>query len=224
MRWNWVSGVCSLCVQAKSLSRVWLFVTAWTVAPLASCVHKILQARVLEWVAIPFSKRSSQPRDWTCISYVSCMDRWVLYYWCHLGSIFGPTVYKRLGLPSVWKNRKYLFLVWSSLRNPSKVPRIIQRSPLPDAFDKQSRGSQNSLNLSGKECPDWIKHRLPFFPFPNPLGADRSGLRTEMAQICSDLLRNSRGLCNVESSQLLWNRLTRSRTGETLPFKSVHQV
>ena len=30
-------------------------------------VHGILQARILEWVAIPFSRRSSQPRDWTRI-------------------------------------------------------------------------------------------------------------------------------------------------------------
>ena len=28
-------------------------------------VHGILQARILEWVAIPFSRGSSQPRDWT---------------------------------------------------------------------------------------------------------------------------------------------------------------
>ena len=28
-------------------------------------VHGILQARILEWVAIPFSKGSSQSRDWT---------------------------------------------------------------------------------------------------------------------------------------------------------------
>ena len=28
-------------------------------------VHGILQARILEWVAFPFSKGSSQPRDWT---------------------------------------------------------------------------------------------------------------------------------------------------------------
>ena len=33
-------------------------------------VHGILQARILKWVAIPFSRGSSQPRDWTC---VSCM-------------------------------------------------------------------------------------------------------------------------------------------------------
>ena len=33
-----------------------------------SFVHEILQARLLEWVAIPFSGRSSQPRNWTWIS------------------------------------------------------------------------------------------------------------------------------------------------------------
>ena len=30
-----------------------------------SSVHGILQARILEWVATPFFRRSSQPRDWT---------------------------------------------------------------------------------------------------------------------------------------------------------------
>ena len=33
-----------------------------------SSVHGILQARILEWVAIPFSKESSQSRDQTCVS------------------------------------------------------------------------------------------------------------------------------------------------------------
>ena len=37
------------------LSHVWLFVTPWTVALQAPSVHGILQARVLEWVAISFS-------------------------------------------------------------------------------------------------------------------------------------------------------------------------
>ena len=35
-----------------------------------SSVHGIFQARILEWVAISFSRRSSIPRDWT---WVSCM-------------------------------------------------------------------------------------------------------------------------------------------------------
>ena len=36
-----------------------------------SSVYRILQARILEWVAIPFSRGSSQPRDWT---WVSCTE------------------------------------------------------------------------------------------------------------------------------------------------------
>ena len=34
-------------------------------SPPGSSVHGILQARILEWVAIPFSRGSSRPRDWT---------------------------------------------------------------------------------------------------------------------------------------------------------------
>ena len=33
-------------------------------------VHGILQARILEWVAFPFSRGSSQPRDRTQVSYI----------------------------------------------------------------------------------------------------------------------------------------------------------
>ena len=43
-------------------------------------VHGILQATILEWIVIPSSKGSSWPRDWTCVSYVSCIGREVLYY------------------------------------------------------------------------------------------------------------------------------------------------
>ena len=53
-----------------------------------SSVHGILQARLLEWVAMPSSGGCSRPRDQTCISSVSCTGRWVLYYSCHLGSPF----------------------------------------------------------------------------------------------------------------------------------------
>ena len=35
-----------------------------------SCIHEISQARILEWVAISFSRRSSQPRDWTWLSHI----------------------------------------------------------------------------------------------------------------------------------------------------------
>ena len=44
------------------------FAHLWTIAPSGSSVHGILQARILEWVAVSSSKGSSQPRDWTRIS------------------------------------------------------------------------------------------------------------------------------------------------------------
>ena len=55
-------------------------VTPWTVA--LQNLHGILQARILEWVAMPFSKGSSQLMDRT--SLLSC--RQILYHLNHQGS------------------------------------------------------------------------------------------------------------------------------------------
>ena len=43
-----------------------------------SSVHGVLQARILEWVAMPSSRGSSQPRDWT-LGLLHC--RRILYHW-----------------------------------------------------------------------------------------------------------------------------------------------
>ena len=48
---------------------------------LGSSVHGILQARILEWVAIPFSRGSSQPKDWT---QVSCFASRLFTIWATL--------------------------------------------------------------------------------------------------------------------------------------------
>ena len=42
-------------------------------------VYRILQARILEWVAMPSSRGSSHPSDRTRVSCVSCVGRQVLY-------------------------------------------------------------------------------------------------------------------------------------------------
>ena len=44
-------------------SCVRLSVVPWAVAPPDSSVQGILQARILEWVAMPYSRGSSKPRD-----------------------------------------------------------------------------------------------------------------------------------------------------------------
>ena len=61
----------------KLLSRVWLCDPTDCSLP-GSTVHGILQARILEWVAISFSRRSSWPRDWTWVSRIvgRCFTIW----------------------------------------------------------------------------------------------------------------------------------------------------
>ena len=68
----------------KSFSCVWLSATPWTIQ---CTVHGNLQARILEWVAFPFSRGSSQPRDWTQASrtagrfFISWATRGAEEYW-----------------------------------------------------------------------------------------------------------------------------------------------
>ena len=49
------------------------FATLWPVVPQAPSVHGGFQARILAWVAISSSRGSSQPRDQTLVSHVSCI-------------------------------------------------------------------------------------------------------------------------------------------------------
>jgi len=44
-----------------------------------SSVHGLFQARILEWVAISFSRECPRPRDWTHVSGVSCIGRQILF-------------------------------------------------------------------------------------------------------------------------------------------------
>ena len=75
---NWViclKGPCHPLKEGKLKVLVaQLCLTTWDPmdwSPQGSSVHGILQARILEWVAIPFSKGSSQPRVWTQVSHIA---------------------------------------------------------------------------------------------------------------------------------------------------------
>ena len=67
--------VCSVSLSCPTLCH------SMDCSPPASLVHGILQTRILEWVAISYSRRSSPPRDWTHISCVSCTGGRILYHW-----------------------------------------------------------------------------------------------------------------------------------------------
>ena len=70
--------LCSACVLSR-FSHVRLC-DPMDCSPPGSSVHGILQARIPESVAMPSSRGSSQSRDQTCISYIFCISRQVLYH------------------------------------------------------------------------------------------------------------------------------------------------
>ena len=76
----------SVWVRAKSLQSCLTHYDPTDCGSPGSFVHEILHARILEWVAMSSSRGSFQPRDWTCLSYVSSIGRRVLYHKRHLGS------------------------------------------------------------------------------------------------------------------------------------------
>ena len=63
--------------------------------------HGIFHARILEQVAISYSRASFWPRDWTHISCVSCIGRQILYHcttWeaLHTIHMYRPFIYRQL--------------------------------------------------------------------------------------------------------------------------------
>ena len=68
-------GLVRPCVHAKS------FWSCSTLCDLMDCsLPGSSQARILAWVIMPSSRGSSQPRDRTCVSSVSCIGRRILYH------------------------------------------------------------------------------------------------------------------------------------------------
>ena len=79
---KWFSYICvqfffsdsfSICVRAQSLQFFTTLCDPTDCSPPGSSVRGISQAKILEWVAISFSRGSSQPRDWICVSCISCV-------------------------------------------------------------------------------------------------------------------------------------------------------
>ena len=68
---SWVFFVCLfyyVCMGAQSLESCPILCSLMDCSPPGSSVHGTLQARILEWVAMPFPRGSSQPWDQTQVS------------------------------------------------------------------------------------------------------------------------------------------------------------
>ena len=70
-RYPAADGLCAYVLSR--CSRAWLFATPWS--PPGSPIHGILQARILEWVAVSSSRGSSRPRDQARVSHGSFIAR-----------------------------------------------------------------------------------------------------------------------------------------------------
>ena len=64
--------------RAKSLQLCPALCNPMDCSPPGSSVHGILQARIVEWDAMIFSRGPSQPKDQTCVASISCIGRQVL--------------------------------------------------------------------------------------------------------------------------------------------------
>ena len=76
---SYLTLVC-LCVCVCVFSHVWLW-NPRNCSPPGFSLHGIFQARILEWVTLTSdSSGSSWLGDWTWVSWVDCMGRWILYH------------------------------------------------------------------------------------------------------------------------------------------------
>ena len=73
--------ICLEQASKLSCSAMFDFCDPLNCSPPGSSVHGIFQARILEWVAISFPKGSSQTRDQTHISCVSCIADRFFTHW-----------------------------------------------------------------------------------------------------------------------------------------------
>ena len=78
-----IINICA-CLHAKLLQSCLTLCNPMDCSPPGTSVHEILQARILEWVAISFSRGSSRPRDRTNLGLPHC--RQMHYYLSHQGS------------------------------------------------------------------------------------------------------------------------------------------
>ena len=146
-------------MKSKSLGR--------DCSPPGSPVHDILQARTLEWVAIPFCRGSSRPRDWTCVSCVAgrFFTIWATgevqlfnevqgWAWEHLRGLAYVTFYPLEGgvdaaVQWVWLGREGPLsslgtdsLLLGALRSPGKCRLAASVNPLTESLPgaRQSSG------------------------------------------------------------------------------------
>ena len=171
-------------------------------SPRGSSVHGILQARVLEWVAISFSRGSSRPRDRTPVSWIAgrCFNLWAISICLfQTNDPEEPCMHAR----SVVSNS-----LWSHELQPTRLLcpfRIFQARILERVTISYSRGSSCPRDQTCVSCICCSGRQIPYLGSPEEPGKEQRE-RLKATWICpcpSDFIYKSRFML----SHLLINNL-----------------
>ena len=102
---------------------------------------------ILEWLAISSSRGSSQPRDWTCVSWSSCIGRQILYHWT-TREVPHSLVLQRVSMHARRTNTHDGFLCFFVSGSPTWLYLSITQQPTP--------GSQYAPKRFLCSIHDWI--------------------------------------------------------------------
>ena len=120
-------------------------------SPPGSSVHRILQARILQWVVIPFSRVSSWPRDWT---WVSCIAGWFFTIWATIFAYsWTSPVVLVVKNPPANAGEKRPLAPWAR-----KIPWGGAQQPTPVFLPGKSHGQWSVAGYSSRGCrvrQDW---------------------------------------------------------------------
>ena len=131
------------CVHAKCLQSCPTLCNPMDCSPPGSSVHEILQATILEGVAMPSSRGSSPPRDWTRVSYI-------LLYW-QAGSLPLEPLRKPRVTTKVPKIRRGRF----------RVMRHEKDSTCPCWLWRRRKGYKPEIQAASRS---WKRQGVGFFP------------------------------------------------------------
>ena len=158
--------------------------------PMDYTVHGIFQARILEWIAFPFSRRSSQPRDWTQVSCIAGRFWATREAYTYTPSLLGflalqVTIVHWVGLYELYSMLKqvtYSMLSTNSVYVSRPISRVLPPPP-PLPFGIHAFVPYFCDSISALQ----IRSSIPFFGFA-----------------CSKLVRNLPAVWKIWAQSLDW--------------------
>ena len=168
---------------------------SWTVTlQVPLFMHGVFPAKMLQWVAISFSRGSSCPRDRT---HISCIGRWILYHWatwecqgalCFV-VIFSWYLYMKYWVKEIAVNRplvmwqyvvgagRHSIILWLGVPLHCELHKYFSVSPFKMGWScvfVLFHGSQRRLVflIFFSPCRRQEPTGVGYFPFPDCLGSN----------------------------------------------------